>query len=65
MKITRTSDFTGVTRTLDIPVTEAQLGAWRNGSLIQDAMPHLTPAQREFLKTGVTEEEWVEMFGRL
>jgi hypothetical protein len=58
MLITRTSLFTGVTRTIDIPVTQEQLDDWNNGMLIQDAMPNLSADQREFIKTGITENEW-------
>ena len=63
MKITRTSAFTGVTRTLDMPVTHDQITRWMSGELIQDAMPDLTHAQREFIKTGITAEEWDSTFG--
>jgi hypothetical protein len=62
MMITRKSGFTGVERTLDIPVTEEQLVLWNSGVVIQKAMPNLTPDQREFLMTGVTPEEWDETF---
>ncbi len=31
--------------------------------MIQDAMPFLTPAEREFMITGLTNEEFDEMFG--
>ncbi len=58
MLITRTSLFTGVTRTIDIPVTQEQLDDWDNGVLIQDAMPNLSSDQRDFIKTGITEDEW-------
>ena len=64
MQVTKVSAFTGVEHTLEIPVTEQQLTAWRNGTLIQVAMPNLTPDQREFLMTGVTAEEWEETFGK-
>lgn len=51
------------TRTMDIPVTEAQLQSWEfGGELIQNAMPDLTPDQREFIKTGITPDEWDTMF---
>lgn len=60
MLITRTSIVTGATRTIDLPVTEEQIAAWQNGALIQNAMPNLTPAQREFLMTGITDDEWDE-----
>ena len=62
MKITRTSMFTGIERTLDIPITEAQLGEWQEGGLIQEVAPNLTPTQCEFIMTGITDEEWNEEF---
>ena len=58
MKITRASELTGVTRTLDLPVTEDQIQVWLDGMLIQAAMPNLDADQREFVKTGITAEEW-------
>lgn len=63
MQITRTSRFTRKVHTREIPVTEQQLEAWRQGMLIQNAMPHLSPEDREFIMTGVTPEEWKEVFG--
>lgn len=26
--------------------------------LIQDVLPYLTPSEREFIMTGITEDEW-------
>ena len=63
MKITRASELTGVTRTRELPVTEEQLKVWQDGMLIQAAMPNLDDNQREFIKTGITEEEWADLFG--
>ncbi len=63
VNITRKSMFTGVVRTLDLPVTEDQMRAYENGMFVQDAFPSLCPADREFIKTGVTQEEWDEAFG--
>ena len=63
MKITKMSPFSGVSHTLDIPVTEEQLQKWSNGMLIQNAMPNLTSDEREFLMTGITASEWAETFG--
>ena len=63
MKITRTSIFTGIERTLDLPITESQIAEWKAGGLIQDVMPNLTASQREFVMTGVTDEEWDNEFG--
>ena len=62
MLITRTSAFTGKIRTLDLPCTREQLEAWRAGKLIQFAMPRLSASEREFIQTGVTQEEWNDAF---
>ncbi len=58
MHIIRKSDMTNVVNARDIDVTEEQLGDWQAGMLIQDAMPNLSPDDREFLMTGITAEEW-------
>lgn len=64
MLITKVSMFSGKENTLDLPITADQLVAWERGdTLIQNAFPHLTADQREFLITGVTAEEWNAMFG--
>ena len=55
--------FTGIEHTMEIPCTEAQLTAWHNGMLIQDAMPNVPTELREFLMTGVTPDEWRAIFG--
>ena len=62
MKITKVSLISGKEHTLEIPVTIEQLAKWQMGGLIQNVMPHLPPHQREFLMTGITEEEWNELF---
>jgi len=64
MKITRVSSFTGIERSMEIPVTQEQLDRWAAGELIQNAMPELTADEREFIKTGVTPEEWENVFER-
>jgi len=35
---------------------------YHRGYLIQDAFPFLTNSEREFILTGLTDEEWNEMF---
>lgn len=35
---------------------------WMNGKFIQEAFPNLSPDEREFLMTGITSEEWSELF---
>jgi hypothetical protein len=63
MLITRTSTLSGITRTLDLDVTPAQVELYSAGGvLLQDAFPQLAKEQREFIKTGITAEEWDEMF---
>jgi hypothetical protein len=64
MKITRTSPFTSVTRTLDLPVTFEQMSRYQNGEgYIQDIFSHLSPGEREFIFTGITDEEWKKHIG--
>ena len=58
MNITRTSDLTGVTRTMDLPITLVQILAWQHGKLVQEAFPQLNADQREFIMTGISAEEW-------
>lgn len=49
---------------MDLPVTPDQINEWRiSGQLIQNALPQLTPDQREFLLSGSTPEEWNKVFG--
>ena len=62
MEITKTSIHSGITRTLDLDVTFEEIAAWQAGELIQVAMPRLDADGREFIKTGITAEEWEEIF---
>lgn len=63
MQITRKSIVSGKERTLDIDITEDQLKRWENGEgLIQNIMPDITPDEREFIITGITNDEWDETF---
>ena len=58
MLITNISMVTGTSRTIDLPITKEQLDRWKNGELIQVAMPNLTAEQREFIITGTSPKEW-------
>ena len=62
MQITKQCMLTGDTNTMEIHVTQDQLDAWKNGMLIQDAMPNLTAEHREFIMTGTTPEVWTRNF---
>lgn len=35
---------------------------WMNGKFVQDAFRFLSAAEREFIMTGITSEEWDELF---
>jgi len=63
MLITKTCPFTGKNNTLDIDVTENQLREWKQGAMIQDAMPELTDDEREFIMTGILPEVWSKYVG--
>ena len=63
MQITRKSTITGLTHEMNLPITQQELDRWQGGELIQDVFPNLSDDQREFLKTGITAEEWEEAFG--
>jgi hypothetical protein len=63
MNITRKSQVSGIERTMDLPVTQEQLDNYYiKGALLQNAFPNLSPSDREFIKTGITDEEWNELF---
>jgi len=63
MFITRKSPFSGEIHTKEIEVTQIQLDNWKGGMLIQNAFPRLSADEREFIKTGITKEEWDACFG--
>ena len=65
--ITRTSPLTGKVNTMELDLTPEQFtemfDAWQDGTLIQNAFPTLTIEEREFIKTGATQEDWDTLFG--
>ena len=63
MKITRTNPFNvAESNTMDLPITLDQVDAYMQGVLVQDAFPQLDAAQREFIKTGITDDIWDKVF---
>ena len=60
MIVRRQSPITGTTNERDIPITQQQLLDWGNWVLSQDAFPHISADDREFIMTGITPEEWEE-----
>lgn len=66
MYIKRKSVISGIERTRSIPVNLDDYMAWQAGlGNIQDLMPYLTDKDREFILSGITEEEWNEAFAEL
>ena len=58
MIVERKSRLTGVLHKKDIDVTTEQLSRCEAGELIQNVCPHLSATDREFIMTGITEQEW-------
>lgn len=69
MRVTKVSTLTGVENTQNIDVTPEQLVRIENRrnttELIQNIVPNLSMADREFLMNGITNEEWVRAFGEV
>lgn len=60
----RKSPFSGKINEMKMRVKWEDHEAWKNGELIQNAMPYLTADEREFLMTGIMPEEWEDTFGK-
>lgn len=58
MIVRRPNMFTGKVRELELNVTQEQIDRWQSGELIQNAMPHLSVDEREFLISGLLPDEW-------
>lgn len=58
VKVTRTSVYSGVSRTRELPITQEQMDMYRSGVHAQYAFSDLSPADREFIISGMTQEEW-------
>jgi hypothetical protein len=52
---------------MDIDITEQQLRDFYEDKLglIQDAFPHLSADEREFILTGIHPAEWEKLFGEM
>jgi hypothetical protein len=57
------SKVCGVTGQLySVDVNELAYQAWQDGAFIQNVMPELTSDEREFLISGLTPDEFNELF---
>ena len=63
MLIYKKSTISGKINGTMIPVSKNQIRRWVKGELIQDVMPDLTKDEREFMISGITQEEWYGLFG--
>lgn len=63
MQIKRKSVISGIERTRNIPVDPNDYMLWETGTVnIQDVMPYLSDSDREFILSGITDEEWDNAF---
>ena len=59
MIIKKQSMITGIWNEMDLPITKRQLQMYENNEgTIQDIFSERTPGQREFIKTGIIDDEW-------
>lgn len=65
MKISMRSPISGELNVVDLAITEEQYFEFTspNRRKVQDIFPNLTAGEREFLLTGITSEEWDNLFG--
>jgi len=61
MLIKRQSVVTGEINEMEIDVEPNQLAMHAEGTLAQIAFPHLPSEHREFLISGITPDEWIDM----
>lgn len=61
--VVRKSMLSGTVHEWEMDITIEQLdNYYKKGLLIQDAFPNLSNDEREFIKTGITPDEWNETF---
>lgn len=66
IRLSRKSMISGKDNVMELPIEEYMykicLEKYQGGALIQDAFPMLSDEHREFIKTGITPEEWNAIF---
>jgi hypothetical protein len=67
MIVTKQSIVSGKVYQMELDVTQQQLNDFANGrlGLAQEAFPHLSIDEREFIISGIHPVEWGELFGEL
>lgn len=62
-RVSTRSNFSGNTNSRDIPTYAVKIKDWMDGNdNIQDVLPNISADDREFLLTGITQEEWNTIF---
>jgi len=56
------SMFSSEENTMVLPIDLDEISSYNKGALIQNAFPRLNASEREFIKTGITEQEWDSLF---
>lgn len=57
--VKRYDPYTQEVNYMTLPITERQLELYEAGQILaKEAFPNLTPAQREFIISGMTQESW-------
>jgi len=64
MRIHKRSMFSGKVHEMDLDITLEQIERYNKGELIQNVFTNLSDDEREFLMTGITPDEWDEVFDR-
>lgn len=66
MYITKKSQLSGQENTMELDVTPEQMQRFERrretGEYVQTIFPHLSAPEREFILSGITPEEWDEVF---
>jgi hypothetical protein len=62
MIVSRISPVSRSPHSMDLPVTNEQFADYNQGTLLQHAFPNCTAAEREFIKSGITPDEWTKIF---
>lgn len=69
MILRKLSPFTKKWNGMKLPISSVEYVAWCNAQdaglkpRVQDFFPKLSPEQREFMRTGITPEEWNNYIG--
>lgn len=60
MFVSRVSILTGKITSRDLPITPDQLADWKfSKRRVQEAFPHLSAEDQEYLLNGTTRDEWL------